>query len=139
MKPASKHKCFANMPAVIESNRAICVLAASVISESTLSRGNRGKLITPFTYGRIMRTFLVEQWFKYKLLKVLQKGRVIIMDNAAFHKKEVLHGIAKAHSQTLIFLPPHLPEHNPIEHVRSALKRNLASQVHRYSSVEEND
>ena len=97
----------------------------------------KGKFFAPFTYSGTMRAPLFEQRFKYKLLKVLQKGRVIIMDSAAFHKKEVLHEIAQAHSQTLIFLPPYSPEHEPIEHAWSALKRNIASQVHCYGSVEE--
>ena len=57
------------------------------------------------------------------------------MDNAAFHKKEVLYQIAKKYSQELIFLPPYSPEYNPIEHTWSALKRKVAGCVHLYSSV----
>ncbi len=67
------------------------------------------KFIAPFTYGGTMKAPLFEQWFKDKLLKVLPKGCVIIIDNASLHKKEVLHKIAKEHSQTLIFLPPYSP------------------------------
>ena len=57
------------------------------------------------------------------------------MDNAAFHKKEVLYQIAKKYSQELIFLPPYSPEYNPIEYTWSALKRKVAGCVHLYSSV----
>ena len=59
------------------------------------------------------------------------------MDNVAFHTKEVLHGITKMRTQRLIFLPPYLLEYNSIEHAWSALKRNLAEQVHLYSSIGE--
>ena len=59
------------------------------------------------------------------------------MANAAFHKKEILHKIAKKHSQRSIFLPLYSPEHNPIEHAWSALKRNIASKVHNYGSAAE--
>ena len=97
----------------------------------------RGKIVAPFTYGGTMKAPLFEQWFKDKLLKALPRGLVIIMDNAAFHKKEILHGITKEYSQTLIFLPPYSPEHNPIEYAWIALKRNIASKVHRYGSVAE--
>ena len=76
----------------------------------------KGKFVAPVTSGGTMKAPLFEQWFKDRLLKALPKGRVIIMDNAAFRKKEVLHKIAKEYSQTLIFLPPYLLEHNPIEH-----------------------
>ena len=82
-----------------------------------------------------MNAAVFEDWFEEELLKKLPKDHVIIMDNAAFHKKEVLYQIAKKYSQRLIFLPPYSPEYNPIEHSWSALKRKVASCVHLYSSV----
>ena len=82
-----------------------------------------------------MKAAVFEDWFEEELLKKLPKDHVIIMDNAAFHKKEVLYQIAKKYSQRLIFLPPYSPEYNPIEHSWSALKRKVASCVHLYSSV----
>ncbi len=60
---------------------------------------------------------------------------VIIMDNAVFHKKEVLYQIAKKYSQELIFLSPYSPEYNPIEYTWSALKRKVAGSVQLYESV----
>ena len=63
-----------------------------------------------------------EDWFEEELLKMLPKNHVIIIDNAAFHKKEILQNLARKYSQTLIFLPPYSPEYNPIEHTWSALK-----------------
>ena len=82
-----------------------------------------------------MNASVFEDWFENKLLSWLPKGHVIIMDNAAFHKKEVLYQIAKKYSQELIFLPPYSPEYNPIEHTWSALKRKVAGCVHLYNSV----
>ena len=82
-----------------------------------------------------MKASVFEDWFENKLLSCLPKGHVIIMDNAAFHKKEVLYQISKKYSQELIFLPPYSPEYNPIEHTWSALKRKVAGCVHLYSSV----
>ncbi len=96
-----------------------------------------GKLSDPFTFGGTVEAPLFEQWFKNKLLKLLPKGHVIIMDNAAFHKKELLHKIAKEHSQTLISLLPYSLEHNPIEHAWGVLKRNVVSKVHQYGSLSE--
>ena len=94
-----------------------------------------GALLAPHTYSRTMKTSLFEKWFEDKLLNCLPKGHGIIMDSAAFHKKEVLYQIAKKYSQKLIFLPPYSPEYNPIEHTRSALKRKIAGCVHLYGSV----
>ena len=82
-----------------------------------------------------MKASLFEKWFENKVLSCLPKGHVISMDNAAFHKKEVLQNLARKYSQKLIFLPPYSPEYNPIEHTWSALKRKVASCVHLYGSV----
>ena len=92
-------------------------------------------LLAPHTYSRTMNASVFEDWFENKLLSYLPKGHVIIMDNAAFHKKEVLYQIAKKYSQELIFLPPYSPEYNPIEHTWSALKRKVAGCLHLYDSV----
>ena len=92
-------------------------------------------LLAPHTYSRTMNASVFEDWFENKLLSWLPKGHVIIMDNAAFHKKEVLYQIAKKYSQELIFLPPYSPEYNPIEHTWSTLKRKVAGCLHLYSSV----
>ena len=77
-----------------------------------------------------MKASVFENWFENKLLSCLPKGHVIIMDNAAFHKKEVLYQIAKKYSQELIFLLPYSPEYNPIKHTWSALKRKVVGSVH---------
>ncbi len=78
----------------------------------------------------IKKASLFEDWFEDELLTNLPKEHVIIMDNAAFHKKEGLQNIARKYSQTLIFLPPYSPEYKPIEHTWSALKRNIVGSVH---------
>ena len=92
-------------------------------------------VLAPHTYSGTMKASLFEKWFEDKLLNCLPKGHAIIMDNAAFHKKEVLQNLARKYSQTLIFLPPYSPEYNPIEHTWSALKRKVAGCVHLYGSV----
>gem|GEM_PF-4306168 len=46
---------------------------------------------------------MLEKWFEDELLKNLSKTHVIIMDNASFHKKEILQNLAGKYSQTLIF------------------------------------
>ena len=75
-----------------------------------------------------MKASVFEKWFEDKLLNCLPKDHVIIMDNAAFHKKEVLQNLAGKYFQRLIFLLPYSPEYNPIEHTwsRFEAKRLLA-------------
>ena len=92
-------------------------------------------LLAPHTYSGTMKASVFEDWFENKLLSCLPKGHVIIMDNAAFHKKEVLQNLAGKYSQKLIFLPPYSPEYNPIEHTWSAVKRKITGCIHRCDSV----
>ena len=54
-----------------------------------------GTLLAPHTYSGTMKASVFEKWFEEELLKKLPKDHVIIMDNAAFHKKEVVYQIAK--------------------------------------------
>ena len=94
-----------------------------------------GALLASHTYSGTMKASVFEKWVEDKLLNCLPKGHVIIMDNAAFHKKEVLQNLARKYLQKLIFLPPYSPEYNPIEHTWSALKRKVTGCVHLYGSV----
>ena len=64
-----------------------------------------GALLAPHTYSGTMNAAVFENWFEEELLKKLPKEHVIIMDNASFHKKDVLQNLAGKYSQTLIFLP----------------------------------
>ena len=54
-----------------------------------------GALFASHTYSGTMKASVFEEWFENKLPNCLPKGHVIIMDNVAFHKKEVLYQIAK--------------------------------------------
>ncbi len=83
------------------------------------------KTVAPFVYSGTMNSTLFEKWFQQQLLPTLPKGTVIVMDNAAFHRKKQLFSIAEENGYRLIFLPPYSPELNPIEKFWSWLKRHL--------------
>ena len=55
----------------------------------------------------------------------LERGKVLIMDNAAFHRKQRLECIAEAFGHRVIFLPPYSPDLNPIEQYWAAFKKRL--------------
>lgn len=74
-----------------------------------------GKIIAPLQYDGTMNSSLFEQWFEKCLLPNLPKASVIVMDNAAFHRKSRLFSLAKNSGHQLVFLPPYSPELNPIE------------------------
>lgn len=54
-------------------------------------------------------------WFTQSMLAKLPKSSVLVMDNAAFHKrKDILEAIEQA-GHTLEYLPAYSPDLNPIE------------------------
>ena len=80
-----------------------------------------------------MKASVFEKWFEDELLSCLLKDHVIIMDNAAFHKKEVLQNLARKYSQRFIFLLLYSPVYNPVEHTRTVLTRKIVGCVHLYA------
>ena len=83
------------------------------------------KILAPFQYSGTMNSTLFEYWFTQQLLPSLEKGTVIVMDNASFHSKKRLISAAQNAGCKLLFLPPYSPELNPIEKFWAWLKRQL--------------
>ncbi len=84
-----------------------------------------GRILAPFQYDGTMDSALFLFWFSSKLLSSLEKGTVIVMDNASFHCKERLIAVAKNYDCRVLFLPPYSPEFNPIENFWAWLKYHL--------------
>jgi len=82
-----------------------------------------GKLIATQKYEHSTNSAFFEQWFEEALLPQVPKGYTIIMDNASFHRKAVLHFIAIKAGVRLVFLPPYSPDLNPIEIRWANMKR----------------
>ena len=89
-----------------------------------------GKVLAPLQYDGTMDRSLFEFWFSNQLLPALDKGCMVVMDNASFHCKSRLFSAAQKAGITLLFLPPYSPELNPIEHFWVWLKRQLRSILH---------
>ena len=83
------------------------------------------RILAPFQYTGTMDSSLFELWFSDQLLPSLDKGTVIVMDNASFHSKKRLFFAAQNAGCRLLFLPPYSPELNPIENFWAWLKRFL--------------
>ena len=83
------------------------------------------RIPAPFEYTGTMDSGLFESWFSDQLLPSLDKGTVIVMDNASFHSKKRLFFAAQNAGCRLLFLPPYSPELNPIENFWAWLKRFL--------------
>ncbi len=93
------------------------------------------KILTPMQYNGTTNSLLFEYWFEQYFLPCIPQDTVIVMDNAAFHRKKQLFKIAENHNKTLIFLPPYSPELNPIEKFWASLKQKLKTNVRFFNSL----
>jgi transposase len=88
-------------------------------------------ILAPMQYNGTMDGSLFEIWFEQFLLPQLPEDTVIVMDNAAFHRKSRLFALARSSGHSLLFLPPYSPELNPIENFWGWLKRRLRKCLRR--------
>jgi len=88
-----------------------------------------GKIVAPLQYDGTMDSILFEFWFETCLMRELPPNSVIVMDNAAFHRKSRLPVLAQKYGHRLIFLPPYSPELNPIERFWAWIKQHLKSTL----------
>ena len=95
------------------------------------------KILAPFQYNGTMDSGLFEVWFSNQLLPSLDKGTVMVMDNASFHSKKRLLSAAQIAGCKLLFLPPYSPELNPIEKFWAWLKRFLCKILPTASSFDD--
>lgn len=93
--------------------------------------------VAPMEYSGITDSILFEYWFKNCLLREVGRGSVIILDNAAFHRKSALAKLAQCHGCEVLFLPPYSPDLNPIEKKWAWLKRKLRRILPAYHSFDE--
>ena len=90
------------------------------------------KLIAPMVYKETMVSYFFEEWFETFLLPELTEKSVIIMDNAAFHRIDILQEMAKKHGHVVLPLPPYSPDLNPIEKVWANLKKYMRKVISKY-------
>ena len=86
-------------------------------------------ILAPLQYEGTMDSALFELWFQSCLIPTLPKNAVLVMDNAAFHRKSKLYTLAEDAGHTLIFLPPYSPDLNPIENFWAWLKKTLRKTI----------
>ena len=66
-----------------------------------------------------------ETYVERVLLPSLKGGQVVVMDNLTAHKGDRVEELMKERGGTLLFLPPYLPDLNPIEEAFSKIKSIL--------------
>lgn len=92
--------------------------------------------LAPYTYSWNTTGAWFEVWFEWWLCPLLSSNKVIVMDNATFHRKARLEKIASFYGLRIIWLPPYSPDLNPIEHLWANLKNWLKSFAHLFDSIQ---
>ena len=89
----------------------------------------RKEWLAPMLFEFSCNSNVVYEWLEKMLLPELSKPSVIVMDNASFHKKDVIRQLLEQHGHVLLPLPPYSPDFNPIEESFAVLKkRRLSTQ-----------
>jgi putative transposase len=91
---------------------------------SLLAARSQEKMMATWLFEGTCNADVFNQWLETELTKELTSNDVVIMDNAAFHKKPDTRRIIEAAGATLLYLSPYSPDLNPIEHDFAALKKN---------------
>jgi transposase len=114
----------------------------------TGKREKRTNIIGAWSYGKgLFATKTYENitinrerftgWIKECLVPHLSAGKVVIMDNAPWHKGDEINNIIEKTGARLVFLPPYSPDLNPIEHAWANLKKFIKKLAHKTLKLSE--
>jgi transposase len=97
--------------------------------ESFISALSEGKFLAPMCFQGTCNTELFNAWLKKVLLPQLPEGKVLILDNATFHRSKESQEIVKKARCSLMYLPPYSPDLNPIEKYWANLKNKVRESL----------
>jgi transposase len=95
------------------------------------------KIMSPLQFNGTMDGRLFEFWFQNCLLHEYPSNSVIVMDNAAFHRKKRLISLTESSKNKIAFLPPYSQEYNPIENFLAWLKHKLKKELFDFDSFDD--
>ena len=94
---------------------------------STIAAMNLRGIITSCVFDDPVDTDMFVGFVKQMLLKTLEPGQVVVMDNLAAHKSPRIRQLIESAGAKLLLLPPYSPDFNPIEMAISKIKTLLRS------------
>lgn len=94
----------------------------------------QGQLFAPLTFTGSCNRDLFEMWLEQCLLPKLKVGDIIIIDNATFHKSQVIEEMVAQAGCTLWYLPPYSPDLNKIERWWFVLKNWIRQRWDEFDS-----
>ena len=93
-------------------------------TRTSLIAGKRGEqLLAPVLFQGSTNSLWFNKWLSEHLLPQLNDNSTLILDNAAFHRKEDVLRIAQEAGHSVLFLPPYSPDFNKIEQDFAIIKK----------------
>jgi transposase len=93
------------------------------------------KSIAPMVFSGSCNRNVFESWVENVLIKELQVGQCVVMDNASFHKSQRTIELIESVGCKVIFLPPYSPDLNPIEKFWANMKRWIKSKITQFDKL----
>jgi transposase len=93
------------------------------------------KLFAPLTFEGGCNRDLFEEWLEKCLIPQLEKGDVIIIDNASFHKGENIRAIVESAGCEIWYLPTYSPDLNKIENWWAVLKTWMKQRKNEFENI----
>lgn len=92
---------------------------------SIIAALNQKQLIAPLTFVGSCNRQVFEQWLEEMLIPYLLPRQTVVLDNASFHKSELIRGLIEGAGCELKYLPPYSPDLNEIEHYWFPIKNRV--------------
>lgn len=96
-----------------------------------------GKLLAPMTFEGSCNRDLFEMWLEKVLIKEVEPGDVIVIDNASFHRSQLITEIAAAAKCEIWYLPTYSPDLNKIERRWFVLKNWMKQRWEEFENFRE--
>ncbi|HET8962917.1 MAG TPA: IS630 family transposase [Chitinophagales bacterium] len=101
---------------------------------SMIAALNQNTLHSPFIFEGYTNRDLFIVYLEQVLIPNLKPGEVVVIDNASFHKGDIIKTMIESAGCSLIFLPAYSPDFNPIEHfwhsVKNSIRKTLTNTEH---------
>ena len=95
---------------------------------------NNKELKAPMTFEGHCNTEFFNAWVTQELVPVLEKGNIVILDNASFHKSTALEKAITDAGCELLYLPPYSPDLNDMEHEWFPIKNKIRKTMTHFDS-----